>query len=144
MKILLFSIVALVLLAGCLGSARDSNKNSKRWYTKAQVKAGEQVFKNNCAQCHGAKAQSTPNWRQKLSDSSYPPPPLNGSAHAWHHPMKALIFQIDNGGKAFGGKMPGFGNVLSKKKTKEAIAYFQHFWNDGIYSAWAKRSGQTN
>ena len=141
MKILLFGIAAIALLTGCSNSTKASSNVKDRWYTKAQVKAGEQVFKNNCAACHGTKAQSTPNWRTKLADGSYPPPPLNGTAHAWHHPMKALEYTVKNGGKAFGGKMPGFGNVLSQQQTKEAIAYFQHFWNDDIYNDWAKRSG---
>lgn len=144
-KTVLISSVALVslLIAGCSNSkskTAESEKVKDRWYTKTELAQGEKVFKNNCAVCHGAKAESTSNWRKKLSDGSYPPPPLNGTAHAWHHPMKALVYTIKNGGKAFGGKMPGFEKVLSEEEIKDAIAYFQNFWNDEIYNDWAKRS----
>ena len=54
--------------------------------------------------------------------------------------MKALVYTIKNGGKPFGGKMPGFEKVLSEEEIKDVIAYFQNFWNDEIYQNWAQRS----
>ncbi len=143
-KIAIYSsvVVAALVFAGCSSSSNSTGeeKVKNRWYTKTQLAKGKQVFQNNCAVCHGANAQSTPNWRKKLSDGTYAPPPLNGTAHAWHHPMKALVYTIKNGGKPFGGKMPGFEKVLSKEEIKDAIAYFQNFWNDEIYQNWAQRS----
>ena len=139
MKILLFGIAAIVLLAGCSNSTKASSNVKDRWYTKAQVKAGKQVFKNNCAICHGAKAQSTPKWRTKLADGSYPP--LNGAAHAWCHPMKALQYTVKNEGKAFGGKITRLRQCFksaTNKRSDSILPTLLEWW----YIQWlAKRSG---
>ena len=50
---------------------------------------GAKIFNNNCLACHGQNASGPKgDWREKLADGSYPPPPLNGSAHTWHHSPK--------------------------------------------------------
>lgn len=112
-----------------------------RWYSQTDVKLGNQVFTNNCAICHGANAQSTFNWRKKLPNGTYPPPPLNGSAHAWHHSFSQLMQTINEGGLSRGGKMPGFREKLTKVEKQAAVAYFQNFWSDEIYGEWLKRGG---
>ncbi len=113
-----------------------------RWYTKALVSQGANLFKKHCAICHGDSAQGTaPNWRQALADGSYPPPPLNGSAHAWHHPIKVLKRTIRRGGIPVGGKMPPFEGRLSNAEIESVIAFFQNMWGDEIYSAWKERGG---
>lgn len=113
-----------------------------RWYSEAQEVAGSQVFAQNCAVCHGEQAQGlTSDWREKLDDGSFPAPPLNGSAHAWHHPQAILLQVIDNGGEAFGGKMPAFATALQQSEKLAAIAYFQSFWSDEIYSQWEQMGG---
>ncbi|MGH1463473.1 MAG: c-type cytochrome, partial [Neptuniibacter sp.] len=112
-----------------------------RWYTQSQVDLGETVFLNNCATCHGAGAQGTKEWRKPLPNGKYPPPPLNGSAHAWHHPLKGLKTTVQEGGAKFGGTMPEFGNLLSEKEQEAAIAYFQSKWTSEIYQMWLDRGG---
>lgn len=47
---------------------------SNRWYTQTQVNLGKKVFSNNCAVCHGEKAEKTIDWKKTLADGSYPPP----------------------------------------------------------------------
>ena len=119
-------------------------KIKQRWYTTKDVDAGEIVFANNCAICHGKKAQKTINWKKTLADGSYPPPPLNGSAHAWHHPYSQLFRIISNGGKSYDGNMPSFKDKLTLKQRETAIAYFQHFWSDKIYAQWVSNGGLLN
>ncbi|MEA1989544.1 MAG: c-type cytochrome [Pseudomonadota bacterium] len=142
--------LTLLLLSGC--SEKDvetspsiqAEKATKleRWYSANLVSQGKEIFRNNCAVCHGQKAQGLilP-WNQPLNDASYPAPPLNGSAHAWHHPLKGLVFTIHNGGAPTGGKMPSFKSKLSIEEQASAIAYFQNFWPDKIYQAWLDRGG---
>lgn len=114
-----------------------------RWYSDEQVVLGGAVFAENCAVCHGAEAQGTAgDWREKLDDGSFPPPPLNGSAHAWHHPQEILLRVIDYGGQAMGGKMPAFIDVLEDSEKLAAIAYFQNFWSDEIYQQWMQMGGR--
>ena len=57
------------------------NPPGARWYSSEQVASGSQIFEMNCAECHGANAEGIyVNWKQKLPDGSFPPPPLDGSA----------------------------------------------------------------
>ncbi len=100
------------------------------------------MFTQHCAVCHGPQAEGTvADWRQRLDDGSFPPPPLNGSAHAWHHPRSVLLQVINNGGVALGGKMPGFESLLAREEKLAAIAYFQDFWSDDVYADWQDMGG---
>lgn len=138
MRVILFGLSAAMLAWGC-SKGQDAQA---RWYTPQQVAQGQVLFQQNCAACHGDKAEGlTGNWNQPGADGSYPPPPLNGSAHAWHHPLSALQYTIREGGIKMGGKMPGFGDKLTPDEQEAIIAYFQSLWSDTIYSAWLSRGG---
>lgn len=129
-----------VLMIGFISGCSDGTVDG-RWYTQAQVERGSPVFDNNCASCHGSNAQGVFNWRKRLADGSFPPPPLNGTGHAWHHPFDMLMGTIAQGGAPMGGQMPAFGGILSKDDQKAAIAFFQSKWDKRIYDAWFERSG---
>jgi mono/diheme cytochrome c family protein len=111
---------------------------AERWYSQTQAERGKTVFDTHCAICHGAEAVGTPDWRNPMADGRYPPPPLNGSAHGWHHPLAALRRQIKRGGVKFGGWMPAFDDSIADKQVDEVIAYVQSLWPDSIYAAWLK------
>ena len=119
------------LLAQSAGSS-----NPERWYNADLVHQGETVFSNHCASCHGARAEGTPDWHRRDSDGKFPPPPLDGSAHAWHHPVSILMRSIMEGSPGGFGNMLGFKGKLTPDETTAAIAYFQSFWPDQIYAAW--------
>lgn len=114
-----------------------------KWYTSKQVLEGKELFLKNCAVCHGQKAEKTVIWKKTLPDGSYPPPPLNGNAHAWHHPKSQLKSIISKGGAQYGGKMPGFETILSDKEQDAVISYFQDFWSYEIYKRWIDADGLT-
>lgn len=101
-----------------------------------QIKRGGILFQQYCAVCHGKQAEGAPNWLRPGSDGKYPPPPLNGSAHAWHHPTKALMSVIKNGTQRIGGNMPPWKEKLSDEQIKDIIAWFQAKWPDEIYAVW--------
>lgn len=125
---------------GCDEKGNDL-KVDGRWYTQSEVDRGRILFKENCAACHGNNAQGTLNWKKKLPDGAYPPPPLNGTAHAWHHPLSVLRRSINNGGIPLGGTMPPFKGLLDEKDTDAAIAFFQSKWDKKIYDTWLGRGG---
>lgn len=110
--------------------------NTNRWYTLAQQEKGLEVFSKNCAACHGDKAQETIAWKVRTASGHYPPPPLNGSAHAWHHPLTTLKTVIREGGEPLGGVMPAWQGILSEDEITSAIAAFQSYWSDEIYQRW--------
>jgi len=123
-------------------SPPSADSATGRWYSESQVERGARVFARHCAACHGARAEGlSEDWRQRLEDGSFPPPPLNGSAHAWHHPLPILLQVINEGGAEFGGRMPGFAEVLSEEEKLAAIAWFQSLWSEDIYAQWQQMGG---
>ena len=136
MRKILFLYTLIFFLLGCTES---EPKIENRWYTESQVTTGQKIFQNNCAVCHGNNAQGTFNWKKPLADGSYPPPPLNGKAHAWHHPLNMLKRTIREGGVAIGGKMPPFKNKLSENEIESVIAYFQSKWSPEVYEIWENK-----
>ncbi|MYH84495.1 MAG: cytochrome c [Gammaproteobacteria bacterium] len=137
--------VALALFAACGDSNVPLDRidpETGRWYTAELAAAGSAVFARHCAECHGDAAQGTADdWRARLPDGSFPPPPLNGSAHTWHHPISVLLQVIDMGGESLGGQMPGFGQLLRDDEKLAVIAWFQEFWSDEIYEQWLMMGG---
>ncbi len=132
--------IGIATLSACGNQENISNNNiAERWYTEAQVTQGKVVFGKNCATCHGDKAQSlVSDWKQDLPNGKYPAPPLNGTAHAWHHDKAQLLRSINNGGVTLGGTMPPFADKLNDAEKLATIAYFQNFWSDDIYQRWAE------
>jgi mono/diheme cytochrome c family protein len=127
---------------GCTEKKEDSKQS--RWYTQEMIQKGKPLYEQNCASCHGLKGQGTAKvWSEKLPNGRFPPPPLNSEAHAYHHPLKALRFTIQNGGKYVGGVMPAFNEKLNDEDTDNIIAYFQNFWGDEFYEEWLRRGGLT-
>ena len=141
MRLLLNIIFMLSFSATALAEEPISGK----WYTTSQLQLGNKLFGENCAVCHGAEGQGlAEDWRKPEADGYYPPPPLNGTAHAWHHPISTLIRTINDGGIALGGKMPGFGQKLSNEEKVALIARINHWWPDDVYKGWIERGGLQN
>ena len=115
-----------------------------RWYDQSSIDQGASLFKQNCASCHGENAEATANWKEADANGNYPPPPLNGTAHAWHHSKDALKRTILEGGVKIGGVMPGFKGRLSEAEINAVISYFQSKWPDQVYSNWANRNKVSN
>jgi mono/diheme cytochrome c family protein len=131
----IFFMISILLLVAC--EDEEAVTDTGRWYTSAQMQRGNSLFQENCAACHGANAQGlADDWRIRDSNGNLPPPPLNGTAHTWHHSLDLLDQIIAEGGVLYEGNMPGFSDQLSREDRHAVIAYFQGFWTDEIYSAW--------
>ncbi|MGD8743225.1 MAG: cytochrome c [Granulosicoccaceae bacterium] len=109
----------------------------------AQIARGGKIYQQSCAECHGTQAEGAPNWHKPGPDGKYPPPALNGTAHAWHHPMAALKHTIREGTQAIGGSMPGWKDQLSEQDVEDVIAWFQAKWPDDLYQAWARNDARS-
>lgn len=139
-KLNLFSLLA-VLSTNLFAESPVEGK----WYSESQLAIGKQVFQKNCMVCHGSEGQGlVQDWRKPQADGHYPPPPLNGTAHTWHHPISTLLEVINAGGIPLGGKMPAFGDRLSDTEKTAVIAWFQHWWPENIYQGWIERGGLEN
>ena len=100
------------------------------------VARGGEIYKANCAVCHGANAEGAPNWQKPGADGKYHAPPLNGTGHAWHHPKAALNTTIKRGTMQMGGSMPAWEGKLSDDAIEAVIVWIQSRWPEEIYQAW--------
>jgi len=137
----MFAIVVGVL-AGCTPedkppAAAEKAPAVKRSVDHTVLARGSDLYLQHCAACHGNRAQGASNWHKPGPDGKYPAPPLDGSAHAWHHPLAALKDTIRNGTQRLGGSMPPWRNKLTEADIEAVIAWFQSTWPDEIYRAWA-------
>jgi len=103
---------------------------------------GKQVYDKYCVGCHGLDGVGDKNWRKRDSNGMFPPPPLNGTGHSWHHPVGALKNQISDGGKDNGGAMPAFGDKISEQEIDAVIIWFQSIWPKKVYDAWYEMQHQ--
>ena len=131
-------IFSVLLLQACADGIdvkyRDTETN--RWYSSTQVAQGKKIFSENCASCHGGAAQGGNNWRVANKAGVYPPPPLNGTGHTWHHPLKMLKESISNGTDR---GMPAWKARLTEPQIEATLAWMASHWPDKIYEAWHGR-----
>lgn len=113
-----------------------------RWYDFAQVTRGGRLYAEHCAMCHGRQGEGAADWRRRGPDGKSSPPPLNGTGHAWHHPLALLYRVIMNGSPGGQGNMPAWKDKLSREESVSIIAWFQSQWPDKIYGAWYARDQQ--
>lgn len=101
-----------------------------------KVKRGEVIYEANCATCHGPKGESTPGWRKQGADGRYPPPPLNGSAHTWHHSTETLEKMIREGSPSGMGGMPAWDDKLTNQEINDVTVWITSIWPDELYNIW--------
>ena len=135
-------LCAGVLLVGMTFSV-SGMAQSIRFDDQAVIDQGRILFSENCAVCHGDKAQGTvKDWQKPDASGKYPAPPLNGTAHTWHHPISALGKTIRIGTLSIGGSMPPRNDKLSEDEIFSIIMYLSSLWPDEIYQAWMQRNQQ--
>jgi mono/diheme cytochrome c family protein len=100
------------------------------------VARGNDIYKANCAVCHGVNAEGAPNWQRKGPDGKLPPPPLDANGHAWHHPGAWIRDMIRQGSVARGGNMPAWEGKLGDDDIAAVIAWIQSRWPEEIYRSW--------
>jgi mono/diheme cytochrome c family protein len=136
-------LFVVLTLASCSESGKPLDNPAVSVTTPArvtdagQLTRGAEVYRAHCAACHGSHAQGAPRWQQLGPDGKYPAPPLDGSAHAWHHPLASLKDTIRNGTQRLGGSMPPWRGKLTEAEIEAVIAYFHSLWPEEIYRAWA-------
>ncbi|WP_166668754.1 c-type cytochrome [Thiohalophilus thiocyanatoxydans] len=146
--IVVLGIVVSLGLAGCDNSASSNSQPQAtqsasteadippRNQDMQQILRGGRIYQQNCATCHGKLAQGAENWRQRDEEGKFPPPPLDGSAHTWHHPTAQLIEVIKNGTLDRGGNMPAWKDQLSEQDIVDVLAWIKAQWPDEIYARW--------
>lgn len=150
MKWKIFATLVVGLgLAGCDGppAAREADAGKvlvERKQDPTQVARGKVVYEQYCIACHGAGGRGqTGDWRVRDADGHFPPPPLDDSAHAWHHPTAVLLEVIRDGSPQGQGKMPAWRDRLSGQQMQDVVAYIKSLWSDEVYALWWKMEQQS-
>lgn len=110
-----------------------------------QAESGRQVYEQHCAGCHGKEGMGQPgDWRVKRENGLYPPPPLDDSAHAWHHATPVLRKAIEEGSPPGMGDMPPWKGKLTDRQIDDLIVYIKSLWSDEVYRHWLEIEQQSS
>jgi mono/diheme cytochrome c family protein len=141
-KNLILAVLIAPFIAACSDDKRETAGGGEsaleRQVDFAKVARGGELYRQKCAECHGSDGQGASDWRQRDADGMFPPPPLNGTGHAWHHPKRMLHYVIANGSPGGQGNMPAWGDKLSGEQIDDIIVWFQSKWPDQVYAAWLR------
>ncbi|UWP97046.1 cytochrome c (plasmid) [Aliiroseovarius crassostreae] len=104
--------------------------------TAPNIQAGQSLYGEYCASCHGANLEGQPDWRSPGDDGRLPAPPHDETGHTWHHPDQLLFKYTKLGGKAalasqgieFDSGMPGFGEDLSDQDIWNILGFIRSTW----------------
>ena len=113
------------------------------------IAAGQALYQQNCAACHGSNLEGQENWQTRNSDGTLPAPPHDVSGHTWHHDSQ-MLFQYtrlggaralaDMGVTDFQSGMPAFGDDLSDDDIWNILAFIQSTWPEEVRQIQASRS----
>jgi mono/diheme cytochrome c family protein len=131
--------VGLVLLAAC-GEAGAPGGDDPRADPRdaAKLALGAKVYAQHCSNCHGAKLEGQPNWRERGPNGRLPAPPHDESGHTWHHSDRVLFAISKNGlvpphaPKNYESDMPAFGGKLSDEEIWAVLAYIKSHWRSRV------------
>jgi len=90
--------------------------------TQAHLAAGEKLYEQNCASCHGGSGRG-----DGPAASNLDPQPAN-IARFSDMPMASdryLYWTIAEGGEPIGSAMPAFGDALTEEEIWQVITYLQ-------------------
>ena len=143
----LWRVVCLVptfaLVVGCSDSTTPSSTTTPTSSIQinpnpAVLASGQALYRTHCATCHGGMAQGAPNWHKRGSDGKFPPPPLNGTGHTWHHPHSQLVGIVKHGTLQSGGNMPSWKDKLTDADIDAILVWLRSSWPPEIYTQWQK------
>jgi mono/diheme cytochrome c family protein len=97
-----------------------------------QVALGEQIYREQCATCHGAGLKGQPDWKSRRPDGRLPAPPHDESGHTWHH-ADEVLFRITRDGisaivPGYESDMPAYAGILTDEKIWAVLAFIKSQW----------------
>ncbi len=117
--------VAAAVLAAATITACASDTET---LPEAVFERGGDLYRANCASCHGSDLSGAPDWKTPNENGSYPPPPHDSSGHTWHHPDRVLMEIIRNGSDFPQSRMPTFGDQLADEDIEAILEFIKTSW----------------
>lgn len=114
------TVVVVVLAIGGMLAA------TTLWTDRAEGRAGpdpdvlalgETLYAQSCASCHGPVGEG-------FAQAGVPAPPLDGSAHSWHHADDQILGLIRDGGSI----MPAVGRDWSDAQRTAVLTFVKTRW----------------
>jgi len=144
--VLHFGLVGLLalVLAACGAAPSGSNKGGVALPLgspplpptpdAAAVAVGRDLYRRQCATCHGANAEGAATWQTPSAAGRTGAPPHDDTGHTWRHGDPVLAEVIRNGMPEPGKpdaplRMPAFGDRLSEADVRAIIEYFKSLWS---------------
>lgn len=123
----------VVLIMAALVASTAQAEGFLPYDNPAAVRAGQQIYADNCASCHGDALQGEPNWRDRDADGYLPAPPHDASGHTWHHPDRVLFLTTKYGTEAMVGgsyrsRMAGYEDILTDGDILAVLAFIKSTW----------------
>lgn len=135
------AVIAGIIIASAIAVAVVTTPSSalgKIPYQQTKnIVAGQGVYKDNCAGCHGLNLEGQPDWRKRSSEGYLPAPPHDETGHTWHHPDQMLFEFVKFGPQHFAGLnyktiMPPYKDILSDEAIWNVLAYIKAQWPEKI------------
>ncbi|QDY71250.1 c-type cytochrome [Qingshengfaniella alkalisoli] len=139
-----------VAVAGCVFAlVRPQAQETKTSEKTADIAAGERIYQQYCATCHGSNLEGQPDWQTPGPDGRLPAPPHDETGHTWHHAPEMLFTYTKFGGAALMKQqgldmvsgMPGFEGVLSDAEIRNTLAFIESTWSDRVRVMRSERFG---
>lgn len=131
----LLSIAAAAACCAALAGCDSGSGRAQLAPADPQVlQLGQKVYAAHCVQCHGARLEGQPNWRDRDASGRLPAPPHDPSGHTWHHPDEQL-FAITKYGVAkvaglqdYQSNMPVYEGVLTDAEIVAVLSWIKSQW----------------
>lgn len=122
--------VGLVALLALAASACGERSGTDHY----ALMEGENIYKAECASCHGTRLEGQPDWRTRRPDGKLPAPPHDETGHTWHHPMAQLVaitkfgMVPPNAPEGYVSDMPAFADKLNDRQIENVLAWIESTW----------------
>jgi len=98
------------------------------WNSVQRIESGKNSYNEYCVKCHGVEGRGEPLENSAGTDLS-PAPPLNDTAHAWHHSNQGLLKTILDGSSQENSRMVAWKDTLSTTDAENVLAYIKSLWS---------------
>jgi mono/diheme cytochrome c family protein len=144
-----WAVLAFLLIAACSKSGQEAGTATPPTvavprFDPASVARGAKLFEQDCAQCHGPRAQGHPDWQTPSNGSFAAAPPLNGTGNDWKRSRAELATIIKNGMRRKSDNtdiMPAWKGRLNDSEIEDVLNWLQSLWPADVYQAWSKTQG---
>ena len=125
-KQILPAIALVMFVLGVISYTHFSSSSSNGGLeaSTTTVAKGETLYNTNCSICHGIKGSGVIDEKSR----TFLAPPLDDSAHAWHHTDDNLVDVILNGSPRNPG-MIAWKSILSEDDARAIVAYIKSIWS---------------